>query len=277
MSELRKAIVIPDIHAPFHDEPAFNCILQCIEIAQPDTAIVLGDLCELGSVSPWKYRRRKRPDLDSHLKHIDKDISVGNDILDTLDFCLDENGTTEKYFCEGNHEIWLDNFIEEYPFLEKDYAPANAFKLEDRGYMYLPYGEYLTIGKLNFYHGGHYHGKYHAMYHVATLGANVVYAHMHDVSRQGLASLSGVHAAWCIGSLKNHDNKSNQWLRGRKVNWSHAFAVVYWFEEGSFRVEVVDITGGKTIFMGEEIDGNLAQGRKYDPVRSNKQTRARHS
>lgn len=255
MKGIKTAVVVPDIHAPLHNVPALGCILSCVEMVKPDIAIMLGDLAELGSVSPWKYKRRKRPDLDTHLNNIDQDIKSGNDVLDLINDSFQKCGTSEKYFCEGNHEIWLDNFIDEYQFLKHNYAPENAFFLKERGFEYLPYGEYLTIGELNFYHGGHYHGKYHAMNHVSILGANVIYAHMHDVSREGIASLNGVHAAWCIGSLKNHDNKSNLWLRGRKVNWSHAFAVVYFMSDGTFRVDVVDITDGRTVFMGKEING----------------------
>lgn len=254
--QIKRAIVLPDIHVPLHSKPAMSCVYQAMEIVKPDAMILLGDVAELESVSMWQWKKKKRPHLDDQLKLVDKELKVSNKLLDNIDCACDLSGVVDKFYCEGNHEVWLDNFIEENPHLEDKYGVENAFKLDERNYQYYPYGKYLTIGDLNFYHGGHYAGIYHAMNHVKHLASNVMYAHHHDVAREGLASMRGVHAAWCIGSLKQYNSESNKWLKGRKVNWSHAFAIVDWFNSGKFKVEVVDITAGKTAVWGNFIDGN---------------------
>ena len=51
----------------------------------------------------------------------------------------------------------------------------------------------------------------------------------------------------------SHEN--NRWLKGRLHNWVHAFAIVDWFDNGDFRVDLVEIYNGKTTVWGEIIDG----------------------
>ena len=50
--------------------------------------------------------------------------------------------------------------------------------------------------------------------------------------------------------------ESNAWLGGRQHNWSHAFAIVDFFEKGYFTVHVMQIIDGKTCLYGKVVDGN---------------------
>ena len=47
----------------------------------------------------------------------------------------------------------------------------------------------------------------------------------------------------------------NAWLGGRQINWSHAFAIVDYYENGYFTVHILQIINGKTSLWGELIDG----------------------
>ena len=49
--------------------------------------------------------------------------------------------------------------------------------------------------------------------------------------------------------------KANKWLRGSPNNWNHGFAIVDWFKNGDFKVEVVEITDGKTSLWGNYLEG----------------------
>ncbi len=69
----RRAIVIPDCHFPLQYQPAVNCVLKAIEMIKPNIFICLGDLGEWHSVSPFKYKRRKRPPLEYILKEVEKE------------------------------------------------------------------------------------------------------------------------------------------------------------------------------------------------------------
>ena len=254
--EHKRAIIIPDIHFPEHDEAAVNCALKAISMVKPNIFICLGDIGEFHSASGWRYKRQKRPPLEFILPEIDEDIKAANDGLDLFDKVLNRIGCKERYMIEGNHDAWLNYFVEEHPYLAKDYLFKNALRLKERGYKYYPYGKYLRIGKLYIYHGGHFSSVYHARAHALNLGKSVVYGHLHDVQRHSVTHVDGTHAGFSLGCLKDMSDEANVWLKNRKTNWSHAFGVVDWFSNGDFRLDVVDITKGKTFLWGKLIDGN---------------------
>ena len=64
-----RAIVIPDVHVPLHDQRAINCVFKAIDLVKPDRVILMGDIGEWGSVSPWKYKAKKRPPLEFYRWH----------------------------------------------------------------------------------------------------------------------------------------------------------------------------------------------------------------
>ena len=81
----RRAIVIPDQHFPIHDEGAVNVVLKAIELVKPNIFINLGDVGEWESVSAWKYKGKKLPELEYQLPFIDKEIEEVNKGIDMFD------------------------------------------------------------------------------------------------------------------------------------------------------------------------------------------------
>jgi len=251
----KRALVIPDVHFPIQDDAAVNCVIKAIKLVKPEIFICLGDLGEWHSVSPWRYKRRKRPPLEYTIKDLVKEAKLVNEGLDLFDNALKSVKCKEKHMIEGNHDNWLNFFVEEYPYLS-EYTFPNVMNLKDRGYKYYPYGKYLKIGKLYFYHGGHYSSYNHTRQHSQNLGKNIVYGHVHDVQRMGVTHVDGAHHSFSLGCLKDMRAESNMWLRGRYTNWSHAFGIIDYFPNGDFRLDVVDITNGKTFVWGKMVDGN---------------------
>ena len=154
-----RVVVFPDIHFPNHDEKAFKCALNVIKAVKPTAFLLIGDAIDGESVSHWQWSKKKRPPLEYQLPAIDKEIKDGNKGLDRIDKVLAKAGCTKKQFAQGNHEIWFDHFVEENPYLE-DYTSRRAFKFDERGYEWHPYGEVFKVfgSKLYAYHGGHYMG-----------------------------------------------------------------------------------------------------------------------
>lgn len=245
-----RVVAIPDLHYPLHDVAAVNCVRKIITMVKPDEKVFLGDIGEWESVSEWRYKRQKRPRLQDREGEIQGEISGVNDFLDSFP------KTKKTVVLQGNHDQWLDYFHEEYPYSGfNQYLFKNAIRVKERGWKYLPYGERYVVGKLHIYHGGHYTTTNHTKQHVMNLGVNVLYGHMHDVQRASVAHADGYRAAWCIGCLKKIDSRSNMWLKGRSTNWGNACAIIDFAKNGSFRVDVVDITAGKTFVWGREISG----------------------
>ena len=267
----RKALIIPDVHFPLQDDAAINCVIKAISIIKPNIFVCLGDLGEWKSVSPFKYKRRKRPPLEYVIEDLEQEQVKVNAGLDLFDNALKKVKCKEKHMIEGNHDNWLNMFVEEYPYLDK-YKYKNIMRLAERGYKYYPYGKLMRIGKLYFYHGGHYSTISHTRQHTMNLGKNIVYGHTHDVQRAGVTHVDGAHHAFSMGCLKDMSSETNMWLNNRQVNWAHAFGVANWFSNGDFRLEVVDIVNGKTFLWGKEINGNktASGGKMLIKLRNNK-------
>jgi hypothetical protein len=254
-SALRRAVVTPDKHFPYADMPAINVVCKAIQLVKPDIYIDLGDTGEWENFSHWKWKRKRKPPLEMLIPQLETDVIDVNDGMDIIDESLDKVGCEEKHFCEGNHELWLQMFVEEHPYVSQ-YATENALKLKERGYKFHPCGKLLKIGKMNFYHGHHYGGQYHAANHLRKLGGNVMYGHWHDVQYMSATHMDGAKGAWSIGCLKDMSADKNAWLGNRKINWGHAFAIVDFYDKGKFTVDVVQIIDGKATVWGELIDGN---------------------
>ena len=251
---MKRAIVIPDQHFPIHDENAVKVVLKAIEFVKPDIFINLGDVGEWSSVSGHRYKRRKRPPLEYQLPEIDAEVKAVNKQIDRFDKVLKKVKCKEKHILAGNHDEWLDAFVEENPYLDQ-YTFRNACKWNERGYEYRVWNDVLTIGKVSFVHGA-YTGLNHARTHLERYGTNIVYGHVHDVSRHSSTRLlDGNISAWSMGCLKDMSAEKNKWLKGRLHNWNHAFGIITFFDTGYFQVETIDIVKGECSVWGKIIKG----------------------
>ena len=255
-TKVKRAIVTPDKHFPYEDKPAINALIKSISLVKPSIYVDLGDVGEWESVSQWKWKRKKRPPLEYMIPDIKKDIDAVNDGMNLIDYALDDIKCDERHFVEGNHDNWLNRFVEGYPYLAQ-YRVRTALKLDERGYTYHPFGKFLKIGKMHFYHGHQYGGMYHTANHLRKLGCNIMYGHWHDLQHMTATHMDGPKAAWSIGCLKDMSTESNAWLDNRRVNWAHAFAIIDFYGEGNFTVDVVQIIDGKCSIWGNMIDGNV--------------------
>jgi hypothetical protein len=253
---VNRAIVTPDKHFPLADEAAINVVCKAIELVKPNIYIDLGDTGEWEMFSNHYWRDRERPPLEILIPMLDGEVKLVNDGMDVIDKSLDKAKCKQRHFIQGNHEVWLDNFVTKHPYLPQ-YETKKALKLKERKYKYWEYISHkkLKIGKLNFTHGD-YVPIHHAKKHLSSYKENIMYGHTHDLQRFTDTGLGGTQSAWSMGCLKNMSSDKNKWLRGNLHNWNHAFAIVDWFVNGDFKVEVVEIIGGKTSVWGKFIDGN---------------------
>ena len=247
-------IVFGDMHFPLHDEKAFSCALKVIEKVKPNVFINLGDFAEGEYVSHWRWSRRRRPPLEYQLPLIDKEADQVNHHMDRIDKALDKVGCKKKYLAMGNHDNWYNAFVEENPYLEQ-YKPEHLFKIKERGYKWYPYGELFKVegSKLYAYHGGHYSSINHSRTTVQNLGCNVIYGHTHDCQRSVMQHISGIHIAQSMGCLCK---MKKDFLKGRKVNWTHNVGIVDFFTDGWFNLITLDIHNGTTTWNNEIIEGD---------------------
>ena len=243
MSSTKRYIVTPDKHFPLADKQAINALCNIIEELRPDGYIDLGDTGEWASVSKWKWKNKSKPHLEYYLPALITDIADVNKGMDIIDEALDKANVKEKHFCQGNHELWLDYFVEGAPYLPQ-YACKEAIKIDERGYTYHRAGKLLKIHDMNFYHGHNYGGMHHAAAHCRQYKKNIMYGHHHDVQVYTDKKDGGPISAWSIGCLKSLDREDNEFCSGRPLNWMHAIAVVDFIGKQHF-VKIVTINNGK--------------------------------
>ena len=251
---IKRAIVTPDKHFPIHDKKALNVVCQAIEIIKPTAYIDLGDTGEWEYFSTHYWKGRSAKPMEDLIPLLDKDVKAVNKGMDEIDKVLDKVNCKERHFVQGNHEVWLDKFVTRYPYLDR-YMTYNALNLKERGYDYYPYNKQkgLKIGKLNFTHGK-FTSKYHSFKHLDVYGESIMYGHTHDLQRHTKTHRGGTISAWSLGCLKDIE-ADEDWLRGSLTNWNHGFAIVNFFTNGNFNVEVVEIINGKTTLWGNLIKG----------------------
>ena len=251
---IKRVVVTPDKHFPLHDQKAINVVCKSIEIIKPDAYIDLGDTGEWEHFSTHYWKGRNAKPMEDLIPLLDKDLKAVNKGMNQIDKSLDKAKCKERYFIQGNHEVWLDKFVIRYPYLEQ-YTTENALKLKERGYEYYPYNkkDNLKIGKLNFTHGK-FTGKYHSFHHIDVYGENIIYGHTHDLQRFTKTRKGGTISAWSLGCLKDIEIDED-WLGGRLTNWNHAFAIIDFYKNDNFNVQIVEIINGKTCLWGEVVKG----------------------
>ena len=253
---VKRAFVTPDKHFPLADYAAIRVVCKAIELIKPNIYIDLGDTGEWEMFSSHYWKDREKPPLEVLIPMLDREVELVNDGMDIIDASLDKAKCKQRHFIQGNHEVWLDKFVTKHPYLPQ-YETKKALKLKERKYKYWEYISHkkLKIGKLNFTHGD-YVPIHHAKKHLSSYKENIMYGHTHDLQRFTDTGLGGTQSAWSMGCLKDMSSDKNKWLRGNLHNWNHAFAIVDFFKNGDFKVEVVEIINGRTTVWGKYIDGN---------------------
>ena len=79
-----------------------------------------------------------------------------------------------------------------------------------------------------------------------------MYGHTHDLQRHTKTGAGGTISSWSLGCLKDIEGDED-WLNGRLTNWNHAFAIIDWFKNGDYKVEIIEIINGKTTLWGQEL------------------------
>jgi hypothetical protein len=267
----QRYIVLPDTHGDLVDRPALECVLQAIELIKPTGIIHLGDLGEWISVNHHRHKRTRTPDPCEVAVGIRHDARmVRKYILDPLDRACEKAGVKIKHMLTGNHDIWLDRFVETNPdYADTPFDEATGYQFKQifdwrkRGWQVLPCGKLLKIGKLNFYHGHLYGGIHHARNHLLRMGVNIVYGHWHDYQAMHVTHADGPKGAYSLGCLKDMTPEANTWLNKRPVNWAHMFGVVDFYAGGLFSVHAVPIINGQCTLIGTDI---VIDGRKPRPL-----------
>jgi len=253
-------MVKPDTHTSFpgdksggKSERAWECFKQAVKAIKPDFIIDIGDAGEWLSVCHWEHKLKGRPPLRYVVKELKRDAKCVSQDLRELEAILPKD--CQKFFLQGNHDQWVDNFFNEQAdpetgksALKEDLSFKSLMGFKKHGWKYFAHGRWVKFGKLYVSHGTNAKGVNHLRNMVLRMGVNVMYGHVHDMGAHSVGSLGGTHKAFSVGCLAQMDKA---FLRGDMTNWEHGFSVLDIKKNGNFQVQQVPIYAGECKIYGK--------------------------
>lgn len=240
-SALRRILLIPDSHVPFHSKLAWELMLRAARVAKPDVLIVLGDLADFYAVS----FHSKNPSRRHLLKDELEEVNIALDQLDAL-------GAPEKHFVAGNHEHRLERYIhEKAPELDGLVDLRELLRIQERGWKWTPYKDALKIGHLHVTHDEGTAGIYAHYRARATFETNVVIGHTHRMGLHYQGNAQGVsHVGAMLGWLGDID-AIDYVHKAKARQWQHGFGLAVMEPNGNVHLQACPIIDGRVCVFGE--------------------------
>jgi predicted phosphodiesterase len=240
------ALIVSDLHIPFHDAPAIHAVVAAARQREIDLVLLNGDVCDFFSIS----RFDKNP-TESNLK---RELELTRQFLGWLRQQFPKARVIYKL---GNHDEWFDKYlIRKAPELFRvpgvslrhlTTAKIDSLEAVD-GIEWVDDQRKLMAGKLSIWHG-HEIGKGSIAPPVnparglfmRTMECGLM-GHLHKDSTHTETTSNGkLIACWSTGCL------CGLWPRYARVNkWTHSAAFLR-LERGQFNVELVRVLNGKVL------------------------------
>ena len=243
---VEKTFVFSDIHFPNHDEKALSCAEKIMADLQPDRVIYIGDNMDMEPVSHWIEDKKRVVEN----KRLIREYELWNKVLDRHTKLAGKRLKEVVYF-EGNHENWVQQYLDKHPEVEGLLeVPKNLEFDKRKKFKWIKLNHFYNLGKLKVCHGL-YQNKYHANKMLENLGTSVLYGHTHDVQVQTFSSIADVHQKHQAMSIGTLSSKTPDYMFNRPNRWMHSCAVVYTDVNGHFNAYIINIINGKAMFNGK--------------------------
>ncbi len=234
-----RALVLQDIHLPYHDKGALRAALDYGKKRNPNLIVFNGDTADFYSISDWD-RRPDRKLLKDELPHVRQFLSVVHEAFPKA----------RKIWKDGNHEdrlvCYIENKAPEFWGMPEMTIPE-LLHFEENGV-----GDYVTemrpirLGKLYLIHGHEYKFPFTNPVNPARglfLRAKTMACcgHLHQSSQHQETNIAGkVIRTWSSGCLCDLHPPY------RPINnWSHGFFFIEFDSSGAFDVQNLQIIDGK--------------------------------
>ena len=241
---IKTAIILPDIHYPYHDKPSIKAIESFMPKFKPDYLVYLGDQIDLAMVKAYFDKKGSAPEKG----YIIQNYIGFNEIMERHIKILPK---TQFVFLEGNHEERIKRLLDKAPIYRgADIEVEKYFKFKERGIKFVPYNQIFKLGKLHYIHGI-YVNKHHACATVMAYQRNMRYGHTHDhqsYTHVTPIDVKDTHTAMSLGCLCNINP---EWMKNKPNKWIHGFGIAYVRDNGDFNDYFIPITRGKFIFEGK--------------------------
>lgn len=241
---IRNLLIVPDTHAPYHDEAAWALMLKVGKWFKPRHIIHLGDLHDCYSISkyPKDPNRAGKHDWETKVAR-----ACRND--------LDELEPRWKDFVEGNHENRLPRYLMDLaPALFNDVTVDKMLELTANDWRLTKYQDHIKVGKVFYTHDTGSGGKYPTRLALETFQHSVVVGHNHRMEYHITGDATGTHQVgfqpgW-LGDINQVD-----YVHRIKVKrfWSLGFGLGYMNEQtGVTHLVPVPIVKNRVTVAGKE-------------------------
>lgn len=247
MEKLKKIAFMGDAHRPYHHKKAWQLFMNVMKEFAPDTFVCMGDLADFYGVSSFS----KNP--EGRMSFTDEVVDC-NDALDELDSI----GSSRRIFVAGNHEDRLARYLQkEAPELFGLVDVPKLFRLDLRGWEYVPYKSHIKIGKLYCTHDVGTAGRYSLFKAADTFQHPVVVGHTHRFGMIVEGDATGKHfPAAQFGWLGDVDQVDYMHKIKARREWSLGFGVGYQnVETGVTHLQAIPIVnerGFSCVLNGKE-------------------------
>lgn len=218
MSRLSTTLIVPDVHAPYHDQDAWDLMLEAGKFLSPDAIVVMGDLLDCYTVS----RHSKDP---SRAGMLDSEVQAARGLLDQLDSL----GAKERVFIEGNHEYRLVRYIEDKaPELYGLVSVPQLLRLEERGWEWIAYRDHKKRGTVHYTHDTGHAGRYAVYRSLDVYQHSVATVHTHRMALVVEGNAVGEPKVSAQFGWLGDVNRVDYMHRAKaKKDWSLGFGIGY--------------------------------------------------
>lgn len=246
-AKLTKILIIPDMHHPYADELVWKTILAAVREMRPDIVVIIGDFCDFYSVS----FHAKDPARGSKLR---AELDYCNDALNELSAL----GVERVIYVEGNHENRLARWVaERAPELFRMLTVQELLGIEKRGWEWVPYKSWITIGKMSYTHDVERCGINAGRQSLIDFGGNLTFGHSHRGSTTYVGTLEdGQHVCLNVGHGSDYTKVDYRNQARAKRDWQHGFGWQVQTSDGATWCQFVPILSGRCV-----VDGKLITGR----------------
>lgn len=225
-----------------HDPKVLDIHLKFVNDFKPDIYIAGGDIFNM---SPISRHNNGQPRLLENLSLSEEYELADNIYFQPLDKLLKKS---TKVYLPGNHEAWVEQFLDKNPTLQGMLEPEKVLNLTQRGWSVVDYGGIYKLGKLNVVHGDSVRSsaKYRAAKMLDSYKSNVLSGHVHTSQVHLATSMSDEQphmsvVAPMLGAMKP------SYLNGNPTNWCQGWCYGYVLPSGLFNIYTVIVSEGKAV------------------------------
>lgn len=242
------ALLIPDVHVPYHDDRAWSLMLSVAEAIRPEHVIVLGDFADCYAVSFHDKSASRTSRLADELR-------IVAECLRELERRTPDART--RVYIEGNHEARLSRYIARQAGALHGLPGmtlGEILELRDHGWQWVPYHQSWTFGDLHLTHDVGRAGISSARQSRIAYGASIGIGHVHRMTIEHERTVDGRHHVGAsFGWLGDAEAVDYRHRGLARREWVHGVGLAQADDQGRVHVQAVPFIAGRAWVAGRMI------------------------